>query len=247
MSPLILLNGVIVDTPSALTDRIRVSVPDLVTMPRQTYGPLRFDPIVSGQGGTRIPQSGDTAVVGIDEGTGEQWVVRWHRDDATPPPYNESGGNGGGGGSSGGMYAQTIGNGVAQSFAINHFLSSRDVAVEVYRMAPPYDMVEANVEHTSLNSLTVRTLTVPSASEYRVVVIGGIASGGTGPSGPVAYTHTQGTPSAIWNVVHSLPFRPNVSVVDSGDSTVLPSIHYTSDTQIDLNFGSATSGKAYLS
>lgn len=91
----LLLNGRIADTPVALTDRIRVSVPDLTSAARQVYGPLRYDPIVSGQGGTRIPQVGDTAVIGVDEGTGEQWVVAWHRDDTTAPPYSEVGGSGG--------------------------------------------------------------------------------------------------------------------------------------------------------
>jgi hypothetical protein len=86
-----LLNGEVAETPTTLTDRIIVSVPDIRTTTRQVYGPLPFDPIVSGQGGTRLPQVGDKAVVGIDEGTGEQWLVRWHRDDDTPPPYSETG------------------------------------------------------------------------------------------------------------------------------------------------------------
>jgi hypothetical protein len=88
----LLHNGVVADNPVNLTDRIRISVPDLTTMPRRVYGPLRFDPIVSGYGGTRLPRAGDRAVVGVDEGTGEQWVVSWHRDDTTPPPYSELGG-----------------------------------------------------------------------------------------------------------------------------------------------------------
>jgi len=90
-----LLSGVIVDTPVALTDRIRVSVPDLITVTRVTYGPLAFDPIVSGDGGTRLPQSGDRAVVGVDDARGDTWLANWHRDDTTLPPYSEEGGGGG--------------------------------------------------------------------------------------------------------------------------------------------------------
>lgn len=89
-------NGVVADTPVRLNDKIRVSVPDLASMPRHVYGPLPFRPVVSGQGGTRIPQAGDRAVVGVDEGSGEQWVVEWHRDDATDPPYSEGAGGVGG-------------------------------------------------------------------------------------------------------------------------------------------------------
>src|SRR5436190_12470831 len=91
MSPIQILNGVIADTPTKLTDKIKVSVPDLQTMSRQVYGPLPFDPIVSGRGGTRLPQAGDSAIVGVDEGTGRQWVIGWHRDDTTLPPYSEEG------------------------------------------------------------------------------------------------------------------------------------------------------------
>jgi hypothetical protein len=87
-------NGVVADNPVALIDRIRVSVPDLTSADRKTFGPMAFDPTVSGNGGTRIPQRGDRAVIGIDDGTGEQWIVRWHRDDTTDPPYSESGGGG---------------------------------------------------------------------------------------------------------------------------------------------------------
>lgn len=89
MSPVIIHNGVIADTPASLTDRIKVSVPDLTTMSRKVYGPLPFRPVVSGHGGTRLPQAGDKALLGVDEGTGEQWIVAWHRDDTTPPPYSE--------------------------------------------------------------------------------------------------------------------------------------------------------------
>lgn len=88
---IVLYNGAVADTPVSLTDRIRVSVPDLKSADRKTFGPFAFDPIVSGSGGTRIPQRGDKAVIGIDEETGEQWIVRWHRDDTAVPPYSESG------------------------------------------------------------------------------------------------------------------------------------------------------------
>lgn len=91
----ILHNGVIVDTPVNLTDQIRVSVPDLETPGRKTYGPMHYAPIVSGPGGTRLPQRGDKAVVAAEEGSGDCWVVIWYRDDTHLPPYSEEGGGGG--------------------------------------------------------------------------------------------------------------------------------------------------------
>lgn len=94
-------NGVVADTPAKLSDEIRVSVPDLYAMTRQVFGPLSFRPVVSGHGGTRLPQAGDRAIVGVDEGTGRSWLVGWHRDDDTLPPYTEEGGSGGGSGEPG--------------------------------------------------------------------------------------------------------------------------------------------------
>lgn len=91
------LIGRIVDTPVSLTDLVRVSVPNLTIADRVTYGPMAFAPIVSGHGGTRLPQRGDTAVIAVDEGTDAPLVLSWHRDDDTAPPYTEEGGTGGGG------------------------------------------------------------------------------------------------------------------------------------------------------
>jgi hypothetical protein len=74
------------------------------------------------------------------------------------------------------------------------------------------------------------------------------AQGPAGPPGPSAttYIHTQGPLSAVWTVSHSLNRFPSVTVVDSGNSVVIPDVHYDSANQITIMFGSATSGKAYL-
>jgi hypothetical protein len=82
-----LYNGVIADTPTRLDDKIRVSVPDLKNLTRLVYGPLPFDPVVSGTGGVRLPQAGDRAVIGVDDASDVTWIVCWHRDDTSAPPY----------------------------------------------------------------------------------------------------------------------------------------------------------------
>ena len=69
-------------------------------------------------------------------------------------------------------------------------------------------------------------------------------SGGGG--GDLNYVYTQGSPSATWTVAHTLGKYPSVDVVDTGDSTIVPDVHYDSLSQVTLSFGSATSGKAYL-
>lgn len=57
---------------------------------------------------------------------------------------------------------------------------------------------------------------------------------------------TQGIPSAIWDIDHSLGHYPSVTVVDTGGSEVIPDIRYVDSNHIVLTFGSPTSGKAYL-
>lgn len=75
-------NGMIADSPEQVTDQVRVSVPNLTTMDRLTYGPMSFRPQISADGGVRLPQRGDKALVGIDD-AGPPWLLEWERADAT--------------------------------------------------------------------------------------------------------------------------------------------------------------------
>jgi hypothetical protein len=61
-----------------------------------------------------------------------------------------------------------------------------------------------------------------------------------------AYIFTQSSPAVSWVIPHNLGKHPSVTVVDTGDSVIIPSVHYDSINQITATFGSATSGKAYL-
>lgn len=79
--------------------------------------------------------------------------------------------------------------------------------------------------------------------------------GPSGPPGPggggdenASYRHYQTTASETWNIAHTVPFRPNVTVVDSTGREVWPGeILYLSDSTIQLNFSAAFGGEAYLS
>ncbi len=68
------------------------------------------------------------------------------------------------------------------------------------------------------------------------------------PGGKSGSTHvfTQGSPSAVWVIPHNLGWWPSVTVVDTGGSVITPDVHYDTDQQVTLTFGSATTGKAYL-
>jgi len=73
--------------------------------------------------------------------------------------------------------------------------------------------------------------------------------GPTGPAGPPGqislYVYTQGTAAATWTVAHNLGHFPAVTVVDTGNNTILPDCHFIDQNNLTLTFGSATSGKAY--
>jgi hypothetical protein len=66
----------------------------------------------------------------------------------------------------------TIGDGAATFFAVTHNLGTRDVLVNVYTIAAPYETVETDVERTDANTVTIRFASAPAAGAYRVVVIG---------------------------------------------------------------------------
>ena len=59
------------------------------------------------------------------------------------------------------------------AFVITHNLGTRDVTVQVYDAASPYDTVETDVERTGTNSATVRFASAPGVgTNYRVVIVG---------------------------------------------------------------------------
>ena len=69
-------------------------------------------------------------------------------------------------------YATLIGDGSATQFTVTHNLNTRDVHVAVYRNSGSYDEVLVEIEHTTVNAVTVRFASAPAASAFRVVVTG---------------------------------------------------------------------------
>jgi cytoskeletal protein CcmA (bactofilin family) len=67
--------------------------------------------------------------------------------------------------------AANVGNGTNVSFALIHGFNTRDVVVNVYDNAT-YDTVEVDVVRTDADTVTVTFAEAPSASAYRVVIIG---------------------------------------------------------------------------
>ncbi len=69
-------------------------------------------------------------------------------------------------------YAATIGDNSTTSFGINHAFGTRHVNVQIFQANAPYAQVEADVERTDLNNVTIKFATAPSTNEYEIVVIG---------------------------------------------------------------------------
>ena len=66
----------------------------------------------------------------------------------------------------------SIGNGSATSIVVTHSLNTRDVQVQLFEVASPYAQVFTDVELTTADTLTLTFSVAPSASQYRVVIVG---------------------------------------------------------------------------
>jgi hypothetical protein len=58
------------------------------------------------------------------------------------------------------------------TFTATHNLGTRDVTVAVYSNSAPYAEVEVDVDHTSVNAITLTFAAAPTAGAYRVVITG---------------------------------------------------------------------------
>lgn len=76
--------------------------------------------------------------------------------------------------------------------------------------------------------------------------IQGEPGGAVAGTGDLNYTHSQGTPSDTWVIVHNLSKRPSIVVVDSGNTEVVGTYTYDSINQVTLTFNGSFSGTAHL-
>jgi hypothetical protein len=69
-------------------------------------------------------------------------------------------------------FSQDVGDGSATSYTCTHNFGSRNVTVQVYDNSSPYDQVEADVEHSTTNTVTIKFAVAPTEDKYRVVITG---------------------------------------------------------------------------
>lgn len=73
-------------------------------------------------------------------------------------------------GAAGGGYAADIGDGAATAIVVTHNLGTRDVVPRLRRNTAPYDYAEADYEATTVNSVTYRFTTAPTAAQFRAII-----------------------------------------------------------------------------
>lgn len=67
-------------------------------------------------------------------------------------------------------FGQNIGDGSATSYVVTHNLNTFDINVEVFRNSGARDTVLAEVQRSSVNSITILFDTAPAINAYRVVI-----------------------------------------------------------------------------
>jgi hypothetical protein len=69
-------------------------------------------------------------------------------------------------------FTTTIGDGAALAYVITHNLANQWVNADVVRNSAPFDVVGADIELTSANTVTVRFAVAPTAAQYRFICSG---------------------------------------------------------------------------
>jgi hypothetical protein len=69
-------------------------------------------------------------------------------------------------------FAVNIGDGSALSITVTHNLGTKDVTVQIFENSADYNQIEADVQHTTIDTITVKFAEAPAVNEYRVVVVG---------------------------------------------------------------------------
>lgn len=102
-------------------------------------------------------------------------------------------------------------------------------------------------------------VTVLEPAPATVVTSGGVVQGPAGPPGPrgepgevsigtaLGFRHVQDLPLDVWLIEHPLAFQPNVTVTDSGGSSVTGDVEYPTSTSVRISFSAAFAGVAVLS
>lgn len=129
------------------------------------------------------------------------------------------------------------------------FYTATSIQLDTYHHDLPERHLFGLAFHAPVDPQPVGSVAFPGVSDTPAredhVHVGSTGGGGPGGTG---YRHIQGTSSTIWNIVHNLPFYPNVTVVDSSGGQIFPgSLTYVNAVTVQLTFSANVGGEAYLS
>lgn len=87
---------------------------------------------------------------------------------------------------------------------------------------------------------------------YQIDVTAPGPQGVPGPQGPPGidtgyFAYTQVAPATVWTINHNLGINPSVTAVDSAGNVIEGTLLYLSTNTLEITFGIATSGHAYMS
>ena len=68
-------------------------------------------------------------------------------------------------------YSTLIGDGSATQYTVTHNLGTRDLTTQIYRNSGAYDMIITDIEHTTINSVTVKFATAPTSNQFKIVIL----------------------------------------------------------------------------
>lgn len=115
--------------------------------------------------------------------------------------------------------------------------------------APPASLVTATTPTGPTVTVSTPAPSVSMQAPVSTVTLVPVV-GPAGPSGAAStsYTHTQVTPSTVWDITHALGYRPGgVRVEGSDGDTYWPVVTYLSDDVIRLSLPESINGTAYIS
>lgn len=69
-------------------------------------------------------------------------------------------------------YTTTIGNTNATDFTVTHSLNTRDLSITVREVASPYAVVYADIECSTVNTITVKFASALTSTQYQVTIVG---------------------------------------------------------------------------
>lgn len=153
--------------------------------------------------------------------------------------------------SSAGVQLRVMITGVQVTIYVNDTLVINDVGVTDFQNATRYGLIawlDANTNSRWDNFRVERLQTaIPSSGgNSGSNGDGAIVIGGGQGFGEATYTYQQVTGSTRWIVTHNLKKYPTVQVVDNAEKTIVGLVTYISPDELQIDFNSAETGKAYL-